>query len=37
MTDKKSLDPAIMSQFTGSEDWYRHALVRSITFTDGAK
>ena len=24
-------------QFTGSEHWYRHALVRGVTFTDGVK
>src|SRR5262245_33983579 len=34
---KKSLDQNILSQFTGTEHWYRHGLVRSITFTDGAK
>jgi hypothetical protein len=33
----KSLDPHILRQFTGSEHWYRHGLVRSILFTDGAK
>ena len=33
----KSLDPNILSQFTGSEHWYRHGLVRHIIFTDGAK
>jgi hypothetical protein len=37
MTAKKSLDPEIMSQFTGSEHWYRFGLVPSITCTDGAK
>ena len=37
MTKEKSLDPHIMGQFTGSEHWYRHGLVPSITFTDGAK
>jgi hypothetical protein len=37
MTKEKSLDPDVMSQFTGSEHWYRHGLVPSITFTDGAK
>jgi hypothetical protein len=36
MTAKKSLDPEIMSQFYGSEHWYRH-WVGTITFTDGAK
>jgi hypothetical protein len=33
----KSLDQNILNQFTGSEHWYRHGLVSSITFTDGAK
>jgi hypothetical protein len=33
----KKLDPAILAQFTGSEHWYRHGLVRDILFTDGAK
>jgi hypothetical protein len=37
MTQVKSLDQNILSQFTGSEHWYRHGLVPSITFTDGAK
>jgi hypothetical protein len=37
MTKVKSLDQNILSQFTGSEHWYRHGLVPSITFTDGAK
>jgi len=31
------LTKADLFQFTGSEHWYRHALVRHITFTDGAK
>lgn len=26
-----------LRQFTGSENWYRHGLVRKILFTDGAK
>jgi Family of unknown function (DUF6876) len=37
MSSKKVLDPNIMHQFTGTEHWYRHGLVPSITFTDGAK
>jgi hypothetical protein len=37
MTKAKSLDPNILSQFTGSENWYRHGLARRILFTDGAK
>jgi hypothetical protein len=34
---QKSLDPAALSRFTGSEHWYRHGLVRGLVFTDGAK
>lgn len=26
-----------LGQFIGSEQWYRHSLVRSITYTDGAQ
>lgn len=26
-----------LRQFTGSEQWYRHGLVREVLFTDGAK
>lgn len=33
---KKSLDHNILSQFTGSEHWYRFGLTK-ITCTDGAK
>jgi hypothetical protein len=31
------LTKAELRQFTGSEQWYRHGLVRSVLFTDGAK
>ena len=34
---KKSLDQNILKNFTGTEHWYRHALVPAICFTDGAK
>ena len=37
MTKSKSLDQDIMSQFTGSEHWYRFGLDPRITCTDGAK
>ena len=37
MTATASLTEADLRQFTGSERWYRHALVRDILFTDGAK
>jgi hypothetical protein len=32
-----TLTQADLAQFTGSEYWYRHGLVRSVLFTDGAK
>ena len=37
MTATASLTEADLRQFTGSEHWYRHALVPGILFTDGAK
>ncbi|MDD2465794.1 MAG: hypothetical protein PHI97_17485 [Desulfobulbus sp.] len=37
MTETKTLNKADLRQFTGSEYWYRHGLVRSVLFTDGAK
>ena len=33
----KSLTKADLCQFTGSEHWYRHGLVKRILYTDGAK
>ena len=33
----KTFSTADLAQFTGTEHWYRHALARSILFTDGAK
>lgn len=33
----KTLCPSKLRQFTGSEHWYRHPLVRQVLFTDGAK
>ena len=37
MATTKTLNKAHLDQFTGSEHLYRHALVRKIRFTDGAK
>jgi hypothetical protein len=34
---KMSLCQADLNQFTSSENWYRHPLVSSITYTDGVK
>jgi hypothetical protein len=37
MTKAPKLTQADLSQFTGSENWYRHALNRNVLYTDGAK
>ncbi len=37
MTTTKTLDKADLAQFSGTENWYRHGLVRDVLFTDGAK
>jgi len=37
MTEQHTLTKADLAQFTGTEYWYRHGLVRSVLFTDGAK
>jgi hypothetical protein len=31
------LTVADLRQFTGTEQWYRHGIVRDVLFTDGAK
>jgi hypothetical protein len=33
----KTFSTADLRQFTGTEHWYRHAMVRSVLFTDGTK
>lgn len=37
MTESHKLDKTDLMQFTGTEYWHRHGLVRSVLFTDGAK
>lgn len=38
MTEKNNhFTKSDLRQFTGTEQWYRHPLVRSVLFTDGAK
>src|SRR3954466_2956632 len=37
MTKENKLTEADLRNFTGSEHWYRHGLVRTILFTNGAK
>jgi hypothetical protein len=33
----KTLNESDLRHFTGSENWYRHGIVRRVLFTDGAK
>jgi hypothetical protein len=37
MTTTKTLTRSELAQFTGSENWYRHGLVRDVLYTDGAQ
>ena len=37
MTKTAKLSSSDLSEFTGSENWYRHGLNRDVLFTDGAK
>jgi hypothetical protein len=37
MSTTKTLTQGDLDRFTGTETWWRHALVRNILFTDGAK
>ena len=37
MTNTTRLRKADLMQFTGTKQWYRHALNRKVLFTDGAK
>jgi hypothetical protein len=34
---KKTLTKTDIRQFTGSEHWYRHSLVRKVLYTDGVQ
>lgn len=33
----KTLSKSDLNQFTGSENWYRHAINRNVSYTDGAQ
>jgi hypothetical protein len=37
MTTTKTLDRAALAQFTGTEKWYRHPLVRRVLYTEGVQ
>jgi hypothetical protein len=32
-----TLSKTDLAQFTGTENWYRHALVRKVLYTDGVQ
>ena len=34
---KKTLSAADLAQFTGTEQWFRHAINQSVLYTEGAK
>jgi len=33
----KAIDKETLRQFHGTENWYRHCMVRNVLYTDGAK
>jgi hypothetical protein len=37
MTDSTPITLTDLRQFTGTEHWYRHPLVRQVLYTDGAR
>ena len=37
MTNAVTLSESQLRQFTGSENWYRHGINRSVLYTDGAQ
>jgi hypothetical protein len=37
MTHERTLTKTALQQFTGTEHWYRHPLVRAVLYTDGAQ
>ncbi len=37
MNDNNKLSASLLAEFTGTERWYRHPLMRNILYTDGAR
>lgn len=37
MSQRKTLDPETLAQFTGSTNFYRHRLVREVLYTEGVE
>ena len=37
MSKRPTLDPLMLAQFTGSQNFYRHSLVREVLYTEGVE
>ena len=37
MSKRPALDPLMLAQFTGSQNFYRHGLVREVLYTEGVE
>ena len=37
MSDTKTLDKANLAQFTGTDNWFLHNIIRKVMYTDGVK
>jgi hypothetical protein len=37
MSKRPTLDPLMLTQFTGSQNFYRHSLVREVLYTEGVQ
>jgi hypothetical protein len=37
MSKRPALDPIMLAQFTGSQHFYRHSLVREVLYTEGVQ
>jgi hypothetical protein len=37
MSQRPALDPLMLAQFTGSQNFYRHSLVREVLYTEGVE
>ena len=37
MSKRPALDPIMLAQFTGSQNFYRHGLVREVLYTEGVE
>ena len=37
MSKRPTLDPLVLAQFTGSQNFYRYGLVREVLYTEGVE